>query len=154
MDPTKFLEKDHRAVETLFKKFERAPQKEPRAKRKILDQIIEELSLHATLEEQVFYPAVRAATGEDDLVLESIEEHDLVKGLLQQLEKMQPEEERFEAKASVLFENVRHHVKEEEGEMFPKVRKALAARELEELGERVREGKEAIRDPKSYLRKS
>src|SRR5205807_6075539 len=92
------------------------------------------LSIHAAIEEQVFYPAVReAAPDEKDLVLESLEEHHIVKWVLSELDGMVPSDERFTAKVTVLIENVRHHVEEEEGELFPEVRKAMKRKELEEL---------------------
>jgi hemerythrin superfamily protein len=144
MDATKLLKQDHKTVEGLFKKFEAAGDRAYKTKRKIVDDIIRELSIHASIEELVFYPGVREAveTAEDD-VLESLEEHHIVKWTLSELQGMDPQEERFDAKVSVLIESVRHHVKEEEQDMFPKVRKALSRSELEELGDRLQEAKAA-----------
>jgi hemerythrin superfamily protein len=109
-----------------------------------MDQIITELSIHASIEEQVFYPATRVARGEtEDMVLEALEEHHLAKVMLAELEKMAPEDERFTPKGHVLIESIRHHVKEEEGEMFPNVRKAMRREELEALGRRLEEAKKS-----------
>jgi len=97
--------------------------------------MITELSVHAGIEETVYYPRVRQEVPEVEAeVLESLEEHHLVKTVLAELDHMSPEDERFDAKVKVLTENVRHHVEEEEREWFPRVRRALSADELHELG--------------------
>ena len=142
MDAITLLKNDHKTVEGLFKKFEKAGDDAHKTKRDIVDKIIEELSIHAAIEEQVFYPAVRRAVkkAEDD-VLESLEEHHIVKWVLSELDGMSPEAERFEAKVTVLIENVRHHKDEEEEELFPKVRKALGTKQLAELGAQLERAK-------------
>src|SRR6266516_4328163 len=106
MDAVRLLTQDHRSVEAIFKEFERASAKAHRTKKKLVKNMIEELSLHAQIEEQVFYPAVQEATKDQKLALQAMEEHEVVKTLLKQLEKMEPEEERFEAKVTVLMELV------------------------------------------------
>jgi hemerythrin superfamily protein len=144
MDAIKLLKQDHKSVEDLFKKFEKAGDRAYKTKRKLADQIITELSVHASIEEQVFYPGVRESVkGTEDVVLESLEEHHIVKWTLSELEGMDPEDERFDAKVTVLMESVRHHVKEEEQEMFPKVRKALGRAKLNDLGQRMERAKKA-----------
>src|SRR6266545_1919302 len=136
MDAITLLKDDHRTVKELFRKFEKAGERAHKTKRTLVDKITEELSVHSAIEEQVFYPAVREAveTAEDE-VLESLEEHHIVKWTLSELEKMDPQDERFDAKVAVLIESVRHHIEEEEGEMFPKVRAAVSRRRLADLGE-------------------
>lgn len=130
------LKDDHRTVEALFKRFEKAGDRAFTSKRTIVNKIIEELSTHAAIEEELFYPATRATVpGVDDMVLESIEEHHIVKWMLSEVEHMDPHEEAFDAKVTVLIENVRHHVEEEEGDYFPKVRKELGRKALTELGD-------------------
>jgi hemerythrin superfamily protein len=142
MDGITVLKNDHRTVEKLFKKFEQAGDRAYKTKRRLVDEMITELSIHAAIEEQVFYPATREAREEtEEMVLESLEEHHLVKLALSELENLAPEEERFTPKVRVLIENVRHHVKEEEGEMFPKVRKAMKPAQLEALGRQLEEAK-------------
>src|ERR1700722_14609732 len=114
MDAIAMLKDDHRTVEALFTRFEKAGARPFARKRSLVDKMVEELSRHAAIEEEFFYPTTRAAVpGIDDLVLESIEEHHIVKWVLSELEKMDPRDEAFEAKVTVLIENVRHHVKEE-----------------------------------------
>src|SRR5687768_8984934 len=121
MDAITLLKDDHKAVEQLFKRFEKAGDKAYAEKRAVVDRIIEELSKHAAVEEQLFYPVVRATVPDtEDIALESLEEHHVVKWVLSELETMDPREERFDAKVTVLIENVRHHVEEEEDEFFPK----------------------------------
>jgi hemerythrin-like domain-containing protein len=129
------LKRDHDEVEQLFKSFEKLGEGAAKRRRQIVDKMIEGLSKHAAIEEQIFYPQVRRslpdATPE---VLEALEEHHIVKWTLSELKDMQSTDERFGAKVMVLIESVRHHVKEEETELFPKVRKALGRNELQDLG--------------------
>jgi hemerythrin superfamily protein len=144
MDAITLLKNDHRTVEQLFKRFEKAGQRAHAQKRQIVDRIIEELSVHAAIEEQIFYPAARAAVPDaEDLALEALEEHHLVKWSLSELEDMDPEHERFDAKVTVLIEHVRHHVTEEEGDFFPKVREQLGRNELAEWGDAMAEAKKS-----------
>ena len=134
-DALTLLKNDHHEVEQLFKTFEKLGEGASKRRRQVVDKVIEALSRHAAIEEQVFYPQVRRslpdATPE---VLEALEEHHIVKWTLSELEDMEPSDERFGAKVIVLMESVRHHVKEEETELFPKVRKALSRTELADLG--------------------
>src|SRR3954470_20647242 len=142
MDAITLLKNDHKTVEQLFKRFEKSGDNAKAQKRKIVDRIIEELSVHAAIEEQVFYPVTRAVVPEtEDIALESLEEHHIVKWVLTELEKMDPSDERFDAKVTVLIENVRHHVEEEESDYFPKVRRALNRRALDEMGESMARAK-------------
>ena len=143
MDAITLLKDDHRKVEELFRRFEKAGDRAHGDKRKVVDRIIEELSRHAAIEEQLFYPVSRGTVdGVDDTVLESIEEHHVVKWLLSELADLDPTDERFDAKVTVLIEAVRHHVKEEEKEFFPKVRDQLTRASLTDLGEVMAKAKE------------
>jgi hemerythrin-like domain-containing protein len=136
MDAISLLRADHKTVEQLFKRFEKAGDRAYTEKRQIVDQIIEELSVHASIEEQVFYPVVRETVPTtEDIALESLEEHHIVKWVLSELVDLDPQAERFDAKVTVLIENVRHHVKEEQEDFFPKVRAALSRTALADLGE-------------------
>lgn len=142
MDAITLLKEDHKTVEKLFKRFEKAGDKAYTEKREIADRICEELSRHAVIEEMIFYPVTRETVDDtEDIVLESLEEHHIVKWVLSELDKMDPTEERFDAKMTVLIENVRHHVKEEEEEYFPKVRDELGRKALNELGDAMVEAK-------------
>ena len=136
MDAITLLKDDHKTVEKLFKRFEKAGDSAYKEKRTVAEKIREELSRHAAVEEQLFYPVVRATVdGVEDITLESLEEHHIVKWVLSELDDMDPKDERFTAKMTVLIENVRHHVEEEEDELFPKVRDQLGRKDLRELGE-------------------
>ncbi|MGD9702998.1 MAG: hemerythrin domain-containing protein, partial [Acidimicrobiia bacterium] len=135
---------DHKTVEQLFKRFEKAGDRAHVEKRQIVDRIIEELSVHAAIEEQVFYPVARSTVPDtEDIALESLEEHHIVKWLLSELADLDPSHERFDAKVTVLIENVRHHVEEEENDFFPKVRNELGRTALADLGEALAEAKKS-----------
>jgi hemerythrin superfamily protein len=143
MDAITLLKDDHKTVEKLFKQFEQAGDRAFVTKRDVVDRIIEELATHAIIEEQLFYPATRATVPEvEDTALESIEEHNIVKWVLAELDGMDPEHERFDAKVTVLIENVRHHVEEEEGDYFPKVRAELGRNALADLGDAMTAARE------------
>lgn len=136
MDAITLLKTDHKTVEQLFKRFEKAGDRAFVEKRSIVDRIIEELSIHASIEEQYFYPVIRATVEDvESLTLESLEEHHIVKWVLAELETLDPSDERFDAKVTVLIENVRHHVKEEENDLFPMVRDELGRSALADLGD-------------------
>jgi hemerythrin-like domain-containing protein len=143
MDAITLLKQDHKTVEKLFKQFEKAEDK-PQEARTLADQMIEELSVHAAIEEQIFYPAIRKEMpdAEDD-VLEAFEEHHVVKWLLSEIDGMPATHERFRPKVMVLIESVRHHVEEEEQTLFPEVRKVLKRKRLTELGDEMEAAKKS-----------
>jgi hemerythrin superfamily protein len=143
MNALTVLKQDHGNVEALCKEFEALDTGDAAGKRRVVDHLIEQLSVHAAIEEQVFYPAVRAADAEaNGVVLEALEEHHVVKWTLRELETMPPTDERFDAKVRVLIESVRHHVEEEENELFEDVRRAIPTQDLETLGESLTKAKE------------
>lgn len=138
MKATDLLKKQHRQVEKLFKQGEKT--EDPRQRRQIMEQIANELKLHTKIEEEVFYPAVRREMGTskaEEMVDEAFEEHHVVDLVLAELPKVDPEDERFEAKMTVLSELVEHHVQEEEEEMFPMAEKKLGRDRLNELGQQM-----------------
>ena len=125
--------------EELFHRFETAKPEDVEELARVRDLVVEHLSRHAVVEEQVFYPAIRARLGDEHAftVLEGLEEHHATKLTLAELEKLAPTHERFRAKFTVLIENVRHHVQEEEDDMFPLVRDNFTVEELNDLGEQM-----------------
>ncbi|GAC1537889.1 MAG: hypothetical protein NVS3B12_22400 [Acidimicrobiales bacterium] len=127
------LRTDHGNVENLFVQFEAAAPAAYDEKQRIVEHIIEQLSRHAAIEEQVFYPALRGIPEMADMVLEALEEHHAAKLALAELEKLPAHAERFDAKTTVLIENVRHHVKEEESELFPLVEKHIPFTDLQTM---------------------
>jgi hemerythrin-like domain-containing protein len=136
VDAITVLKDDHKRVQKHFRDFETSSDRALVARANAAQAAIRELAVHSALEEQVFYPAIRGEVDDlTDEVLESLEEHHVVKWLCSELEGMKPEDERFAAKMTVLIENVRHHVREEEAELFPAVRQSLGRRRLNELGE-------------------
>ena len=115
---TDMLREDHKKVKGLFEEFEQA--EDATTKKRIVETALTELEVHSKLEEELIYPAIRAEIDNDELMDEALEEHHVVHGLLGELKKMKPGNERYDAKFTVLAENVRHHIKEEESEMFSK----------------------------------
>lgn len=143
MNALTLLKQDHQNVEALFERFEKSGVDDHDERRRIVDKVIEHLSVHATVEEQAFYPAIREKLPDAEAtVLEALEEHHGAKLFLTELEKTPAAGERFAAKTTVLMEQVRHHVQEEENDLFPRVRDAFTVQELEELGERMEQLKQ------------
>jgi hemerythrin superfamily protein len=144
MDALTLLKNDHRTVEKLFRRFEKAGPRANKEKEDVVARIVEELSIHAAIEETVFYPVVRYTVPKvQDQTLESLEEHHIVKWQLSEIADLDPTDERFEPKVTVLIENVRHHVKEEESDLFPKVRSELTRSDLNDLGEALARAKKS-----------
>ena len=142
MDALTLLKADHEAVETKFARFEALGPRALKSKAAVVAYVIEALSVHAAIEEQVLYPALRdRLADEEGQVLEALEEHHVVKWTMSELDGMSPDHERFDAKFTVLIENVRHHVKEEESELFPQVRQAFTRTELADLGDALMQAK-------------
>lgn len=133
------LKEDHERVKRLFDRFEAA--KGGPAKRKIVREVLTELKVHAALEEELFYPAVRKAIGKE-IMNEADEEHHVAKLLIAELDSMEGSESHFDAKFMVLAENVRHHIKEEESEMLPKARAVKL--DFEGLAEKMQRRKERL----------
>jgi hemerythrin-like domain-containing protein len=156
-DAIVLLKADHKEVQRVFRDFEKAGENE-KTKGQLVKRMIELLTVHTYLENEVMYPEVRRLLPDlEDDVLESYEEHHVADVLCMELYGMQPSDERFDAKTTVLIENVRHHIEEEEQEWFPQVRSGLGRKQLAELGERMLEKrKSAPRSPAqpSALKKS
>lgn len=130
MDALNLLKKQHQEVEKLFKAAKKA---EGNEKESLFLEIADQLAIHATIEEKIFYPAVLSEKTEDELQ-EALQEHLQVKRLLADMLDMDPEDERFAAKMTVLEEEVQHHVEEEEKEMFKDVKSYFPKEALEALG--------------------
>lgn len=145
-DAIDLLAADHRNVEKLFKKYEKlAEDGGPYNEREALAATIcAELTVHAQVEEEIFYPAARDVLDEEDLVDEAIVEHATAKDLIAQLADMSPDDDLYDAKIKVLSELIEHHVEEEEEEMFPKLKKAKL--DTASLGPKMAERKEQLFD--------
>jgi hemerythrin superfamily protein len=137
-DAIVLLKNDHKEVKKLFRRFEKAGENATVAKGETVRAIIELLTVHTYLENEVMYPQVRKHLPEvEDDVLESYEEHHVADVLCMELWSMDPSDERFDAKTTVLIENVEHHIQEEEDEWFPKVRDGLGRKKLQEIGQQL-----------------
>lgn len=133
-DAIALLKADHRAVEDLFKRFEKLGVGALKTRAALTHRMLRELVTHTYIEEQVFYPFIRSLSKKlNDQTLEALEEHHAAKATLAELQLMDASEERFTPKVTVLIESVRHHVKEEERELFPQVRQASSRRDLVDL---------------------
>ena len=143
VDAITLLTEDHENVKSMFEQYEGLGERAHASKKKLATQICTELTKHATAEEEIFYPAVRAAgKDKEDMVDEATVEHASAKDLIAQILEMEPTEELFDAKVKVLSELIEHHVQEEEGEMFPKARDA--GLDLDMLGQQIAERKAQI----------
>ncbi|MEO7320231.1 MAG: hemerythrin domain-containing protein [Nitrosospira sp.] len=139
----KLLTEDHSKVKKMFKEFAKLSKEDDRTgKKELATQICKELTVHAQLEEEIFYPAVREAIDEDDLMNEAMVEHSSAKDLIAQIQSMAASDPMYDAVVTVLGEYISHHVEEEQNEMFPKVQKSDI--DLEELGLEMAERKAAL----------
>ncbi len=145
-DAVSILTADHAEVKKMFKEFEKLKEQDgaDEDKAALAAKICEALTVHAQIEEEIFYPALREALGEDgqDLLDEADVEHAGAKDLIAQIEDSSPGDDHYDARVTVLGEQVQHHVKEEEGEMFPAAKKAKV--DMEELGMRMMQRKEQL----------
>jgi len=142
-DAIVLLKDDHKEVRQLFREFEQAGENATARKGQLVRKIIELLTIHTYIENEVMYPEVRDLLPDVETdVLEAYEEHHVADVLCMELWSMEPDDERFDAKTTVLIESVRHHMDEEEQEWFPKVREGLGRAQLQEIGAKMIELKE------------
>jgi len=143
-DAIDLLIKDHEEVKKLFEEFDTLTDRSKAKKKAIADKICHELTVHTQIEEEIFYPKVREAIKDSDLMDEALVEHAGAKDLIAQILDMSPGEDLYDAKVTVLSEQIEHHVKEEEEDMFPKVRKS--GLDLIALGEQMLARKNEIKE--------
>src|SRR5450432_478415 len=142
-DAIAMLMADHKKVKKLFSDFDKLKEEGSDAdKAAVVEKICNELKIHTTIEEEIFYPAVRKAIDDADLMDEALVEHAGAKELIAQLEEASPDDDLYDAKVTVLGEQIEHHVNEEEGDMFPKAKKAKV--DTEALGGRMLKRKMAL----------
>ena len=147
MDAIALIKADHQTVEMLFKEFEQAKEGgDDDRKRQLADRISHELEVHADLEEELFYPSVKGKAEEagKELIDEAGADQHLVKVTLGELASLSPSDQAFDAKVTVLIENVRHHVEEEEEELLPQAEELLGPERLTELGRQMAERKQEL----------
>jgi hemerythrin superfamily protein len=133
------LKEDHAKVKKAFKEFEKMDRSDTETCRQLVQTVCEDLKVHTTLEEEIFYPALREAMEDEDILNEAAVEHETAKMLIDQLENMEPDDPNYYATFTVLGEYVMHHVKEEEGEMFPEAKKTDI--DFESLAQRMQDRK-------------
>jgi iron-sulfur cluster repair protein YtfE (RIC family) len=141
MDAFELLKKDHEKVSGIFEKLEPTTERGVKTREELFAQLKHELEIHSKIEEQILYPVLKEAEETHDITMEAFEEHNVVKTLLTELDELSKDDETWEAKLTVLKENVEHHVEEEEGEMFKKARKVLSSEQIEDLGTRLEAAK-------------
>ena len=141
MDAIQLLKADHDKVKKLLTELESTTERAIKTRTELFDTIKTELTVHETIEEEIFYPALKEHPKAKDIVLEGYEEHHVVDTLMGELEALPVDDETWGAKAKVMQENIEHHIEEEEGEMFAKARQVFDRAELVELGERMAERK-------------
>jgi hemerythrin superfamily protein len=137
------LKEDHAKVKKAFKEFKNMDRSDTESCCQLIAGVCEDLKVHTTLEEEIFYPAVRAAIEDEDLMNEAAVEHETAKLLIEQLENAGPDDPSYYATFTVLGEYVMHHVKEEEGEMFPEAKQASEL-DLDALGEQMKARKQEL----------
>lgn len=142
MNAFELMKKDHKKVSELFKQLEETTERAVKTREELFGKLKQELDIHARIEETIFYPAIKEAEETHEITLEAIEEHNVVKQLLSELDAMPVDDERWTAKLTVLKENVEHHVEEEENEMFKDARKVLSTEQVDELGARMESAKQ------------
>ena len=141
-DAIVLLKDDHREIRSTFAEFEKAGDAAQKTKQRLVDKMIELLTVHTYIENEVMYPRVRALLPDlEDDILESYEEHHVADVLVTELAAMSASDERFTAKATVLIENVTHHIQEEEDEWFPQVRQGLGRKALQDIGAEMLQAK-------------
>jgi len=141
-DAIVLLKDDHKEIRRLFREFQAAGDGAAKRKQGLVDKIIEILTVHTYIENEVMYPRIRELLPDlEDDVLESYEEHHVADVLVVELAALTPDDERFEAKTTVLIESVTHHIEEEEQDWFPKVRAGLGRKVLQEIGSELAEAR-------------
>lgn len=141
-DAISLLTEDHQQVKKMFQQFDKLREDEEDEKEALARKICAALTAHATVEEEIFYPAVREAIDDDDLMDEADVEHASAKELIAQIEAASADDDHYDAKVKVLSEHIDHHVKEEQNEMFPKAKKAKI--DLQALGEQIEKRKQEL----------
>jgi hypothetical protein len=143
MNALTLLKKDHTKVKELLAELESTTERGVQTRQRLFAEIKAELTVHETIEEEIFYPELKAHPKAKDLVLEAYEEHNVVDTLMGELSSLSVEDETWGAKAKVMQENLEHHIEEEEGELFDKAEQVFDDAELEDLGRRMAERRES-----------
>lgn len=144
MNAVTLLTDDHTKIQKLMKELDGTTERGIKIRRELFGKLREMLEIHETIEEEIFYPALKEHPKAKDIVLEGIEEHHVVDSILDELASLSVEDETWGAKLTVMKENVEHHMEEEESDMFPKAKKVFEEEELKTLGERMQTRKQHL----------
>jgi len=144
MNALDMLKQDHQKVKDILDQLEETSERATKKRSELFARLKDEISTHETIEEEIFYPALREHEEARELVNEAYEEHQVVDYVLEDMSELSPDDEAWSAKLCVAKENILHHIKEEEGEMFKRAREAFAKDELEDLAVQMEERKEAL----------
>src|SRR5688500_7092685 len=137
MDAIALLKQDHEEVKKIMEKLDKTTERGVKTREELFTKLKSEMTIHETIEEEIFYPALKEHPKAKELVLEGYEEHHVVDLIMGEISQTPYEDETWGAKFSVMKENVEHHIEEEEGEMFKQARQVFSKSELEELGTRM-----------------
>jgi hemerythrin-like domain-containing protein len=144
MDAIKLLEEDHKQVKKIMEDIDSTTERGVKTREDLFAKVKRELTAHESIEEEIFYPALKEHPKAKDLVLEAYEEHHVVDMVMAEIGGVPYEDETWAAKFTVMKENVEHHIEEEEDEMFKQARQVFSSEELDELGERMQARKEEL----------
>ncbi|MBA3690089.1 MAG: hemerythrin domain-containing protein [Actinobacteria bacterium] len=144
MDAITLLKDDHKKVKKILEDLDSTTERGVKTREELFTKVKRELTVHETIEEEIFYPALKEHPKAKDIVLEGYEEHHVVDLLMGEISELSYDDEAWGAKCSVMKENVEHHIEEEEGDMFKKARQVFSDQELEELGDRMKARKEGL----------
>jgi hemerythrin-like domain-containing protein len=145
MDAMKLLEEDHRKVKRLLDEGDKTTEQATKRRTELLTELVTNLQIHETIEEEIFYPALEEHAKTKEIALEGYEEHHAVDNIVAELLALDPSDETWSAKFTVMKENIEHHIEEEEGEMFKKARQALDDDELSEIADMMESRREELR---------
>ncbi|HJP90217.1 MAG TPA: hemerythrin domain-containing protein [Candidatus Limnocylindrales bacterium] len=141
MSAISLLKRDHDSLKALLRELEPTTERAVKTRTELFDRIKQELTVHEAIEEEIFYPTLKQHPRAREIVLEGYEEHNVVDTLMSELEALPVDDETWGAKASVMIENIEHHIEEEEGDMFKKAQQVFDDKELDELGNVMAERK-------------
>ena len=144
MNAITLLEEDHRKMKKLLSELESTTERGVRTREELFGKVKEELTVHETIEEEIFYPALKDHPKTKEITLEAYEEHHVVDMVMAEIEGVAYDDEVWGAKFKVMKENIEHHIEEEENEMFTQARQAFSQEELEALGEQMAARKEQL----------
>ena len=144
MDALKLLKDDHDALKKVMEELDKTTERGVKTREELFTRIKGDLQVHESIEEEIFYPALKEHPKAKDIVLEAYEEHNVVDTVMAEIDRLPYDDETWGAKFTVMKENIEHHIEEEEGEMFKQARQVFEKEELEELGDLMQTRKDQL----------